>query len=119
MYPILREALEAIADRRMTMELSMSIAIVAALAIGEFFTALVVILFVLIAEVLEGWTVRRGRKAIKDLLDFLPRRAVIRRDGESHEIDSVELQSWSKFGISWPTAAQSLWSATASMMLRP
>jgi Cd2+/Zn2+-exporting ATPase/Cu+-exporting ATPase len=91
-YPILREAFEAITERRMTMELSMSIAIGAALAIGEFFTALVIILFVLIAEVLEGMTVARGRRAIKDLLDFLPRNAMIRRDGESREIDASELQ---------------------------
>jgi cation transport ATPase len=50
----------------MTMELSMSIAIVAAAAIGEFFTALVITLFVLVAEVLEGLTVSRGRRAIRD-----------------------------------------------------
>ena len=61
---------EAILARRMTMELSMTIAIGAALAIGQFFTALVIILFVLIAEVLEGMTVGRGRRAIKDLLDL-------------------------------------------------
>jgi Cd2+/Zn2+-exporting ATPase/Cu+-exporting ATPase len=93
MYPILREAFEAIAERRMTMELSMSIAIGAALALGEFFTALVIILFVLIAEVLENMTVSRGRRAIKDLLDFLPRNAWIRREGESREIHLSELHS--------------------------
>ena len=91
-YPILREAFEAVVARRMTMELSMSIAIGAALAIGEFFTGLVIILFVLIAEVLEGMTVGRGRRAIKDLLDFLPRNAVIRRHGESREIHASELR---------------------------
>jgi hypothetical protein len=56
----------------MTMELSMTIAIVAAAAIGEFFTALIITLFVLVAEVLEGMTVSRGRHAIHDLVDFLP-----------------------------------------------
>jgi heavy metal translocating P-type ATPase len=91
-YPILREAFEAIGERRMTMELSMSIAIGAALAIREFFTALVIILFVLIAEVLEGMTVSRGRRAIKDLLDFLPRNAWVRRDGESREVDAIDLR---------------------------
>src|SRR4029077_10545290 len=45
--PILREAVTALAARRMTMELSMSIALVAALAIGEVFTALVIVFFVL------------------------------------------------------------------------
>jgi len=47
--------------------------------IGEFFTALVITLFVLAAEVLEGMSVSRGRKAIVDHLDFLPRSASVRR----------------------------------------
>ncbi|MCU1311585.1 MAG: heavy metal translocating P-type ATPase [Candidatus Angelobacter sp.] len=80
-YPILKEAAENVMERRMTMELSMTIAILAALAIGQFFTALVIVLFVLIAEVLEGLTVRRGRTAIKQLLDFLPREVTVRRSG--------------------------------------
>lgn len=53
-YPIFKEAFENIIERRMTMELSMTIALVAALAIGEFFTALVITAFVLAAEILEG-----------------------------------------------------------------
>ncbi|MEK9282763.1 cadmium-translocating P-type ATPase [Bradyrhizobium sp. ISRA442] len=80
-WPILKEAFENIVERRMTMELSMTIAIVAAAAIGEFFTALVIALFVLVAEVLEGMTVGRGRKAIRDLLEFLPREVSVRRAG--------------------------------------
>ncbi len=44
-WPIFKEAFENIVERRMTMELSMTIAIVAAAAIGEFFTALVITLF--------------------------------------------------------------------------
>ena len=39
----------------------MTIAILAALVIREFFTALVITLFVLVAEVLESLTVGRGR----------------------------------------------------------
>src|SRR5271169_1844080 len=56
-YPIFKEAIENIVERKMTMELSMTIALLAALAIGEFFTALVITGFVLAAEVLEGLTV--------------------------------------------------------------
>ncbi|MGA3347144.1 MAG: hypothetical protein ABSC76_20035, partial [Terracidiphilus sp.] len=74
-YPIFKEALGNIIERRMTMELSMTIALVSALAIGEFFTALVIIAFVLGAEILEGLTVGRGRRAIQDMLDFLPQTA--------------------------------------------
>jgi Cd2+/Zn2+-exporting ATPase/Cu+-exporting ATPase len=78
-YPIFKEAVGALRERRMTMELSMTIALVAALAIREAFTALVIVLFVLVAEVLEHLTVDRGRRAIKDLLDLLPRDVAVRR----------------------------------------
>jgi heavy metal translocating P-type ATPase len=90
-WPIFKEALENLVAKRMTMELSMSIAIVAAAAISEFFTALVITLFVLIAEVLEGMTVSRGRRAIRDLLDFLPRAVSVRRGGAVAEVDTDAL----------------------------
>lgn len=90
-WPILKEAFENILERRMTMELSMTLAIVAAAAIGEFFTALVITLFVLVAEVLEGMTVRRGRKAIRDLLEFLPREVAVRRAGAVRSVSAEDL----------------------------
>jgi heavy metal translocating P-type ATPase len=87
-YPIFKEALENIIERRMTMELSMTIALVSALAIGEFFTALVITGFVLAAEILEGLTVGRGRRAIQDMLDFLPRTASVLRNGQIVDVDT-------------------------------
>jgi Cd2+/Zn2+-exporting ATPase/Cu+-exporting ATPase len=91
-WPIAKEAFGALLSRRMTMELSMTIAFGAALAIGENFTALLIVLFVLVAEVLEHLTVGRGRLAIKELLDFLPQRAVVRRESESREVGTSELR---------------------------
>jgi heavy metal translocating P-type ATPase len=91
-WPILEEAFENILERRMTMELSMTIAIVAAAAIGQFFTALIITLFVLVAEVLEGLTVGRGRKAIRDLLEFLPREVSVRRSGAIEAVSAEELR---------------------------
>src|SRR5216684_4455925 len=90
-WPIFKEALENLIAKRMTMELSMSIAIIAAAAISEFFTALVITLFVLVAEVLEGLTVSRGRRAIRDLLDFLPPAVSVRRAGSISEVDADTL----------------------------
>jgi Cd2+/Zn2+-exporting ATPase/Cu+-exporting ATPase len=91
-YPIFKEALANLLVRRMTMELSMTIALAAALAVREFFTALVIVLFVLVAEVLEGLTVGRGRRAIKHLLDLLPQNAVVRRAGEPREVRAADLR---------------------------
>src|ERR1700734_1570855 len=85
-YPIFKEAFENIVERRMTMELSMTIALLSALAIGEFFTALVITAFVLGAEILEGLTVGRGRRAIQDMLNFLPQTASVLRDGQTLEV---------------------------------
>jgi len=85
-YPIFKEALENIIERRMTMELSMTIALVSALAIGEFFTALVITAFVLAAEILEGLIVGRGRRAIQDMLDLLPQTASVVREGQTLEV---------------------------------
>jgi heavy metal translocating P-type ATPase len=90
-WPIFREAYENIVERRMTMELSMSLALFSALAIGEFFTALVITLFVLVAEILEGLTVARGRGAIQDLLNYLPRTAAVRRQGEVRELPLTDV----------------------------
>jgi Cd2+/Zn2+-exporting ATPase/Cu+-exporting ATPase len=91
-WPIFKEAAENAAARRMTMELSMSIAIVAAACISQYFTALIITLFVLIAEVLEGMTVSRGRRAIRDLMDFIPRSVTVRGAGGIRETSTEELR---------------------------
>jgi heavy metal translocating P-type ATPase len=90
-FPIFREAYENIVQRRMTMELSMAIAIVAALAIREIFTALVITLFVLVAEILEGLTVGRGRTAIRHLVGLLPTTATVRRNESWEDVETKEI----------------------------
>jgi heavy metal translocating P-type ATPase len=92
-YPIFREALTDLLSRRMTMELSMTIALVSALVIGEVFTALVIVFFVLIAEVLEELTVGRGRRAIQDLLNLLPQQVELRRPDGVRSASLTELKS--------------------------
>ncbi len=71
-WPILVEAWGDVRQRRMSMEASMLIAIVAAAAIGEWTTALVITTFVLAAEILEDLSMDRGRDALTDLMAFLP-----------------------------------------------
>jgi Cd2+/Zn2+-exporting ATPase/Cu+-exporting ATPase len=85
-YPIFRKAYGNLVHGRMTMELSMAIAIAAALAIRETFTALVITLFVLAAEILEGLTVGRGRHAIQRLVDLLPNTATVRKGDHWQDI---------------------------------
>lgn len=81
-WPLFEGAWHSILKRRMTMELSMSLAVLAAAYTGYFFVALIITFFVLIAEVLEGMTLERGRRAIRDLMALLPDEVQIRRDGQ-------------------------------------
>ena len=74
-WPLLVEAAGDLRERRMSMELSMLLAIVAAAAIGEWVTALAVTVFALCAEVLEELSMGRGRDALTDLMSFLPQTA--------------------------------------------
>src|ERR1019366_2342770 len=91
-FSVFHEAMRNLLARRMTMELSMTIALTAALAIREFTTALFILFFVLGAEILEHLTVGRGRRAIRDLLALLPKRALVRRGGEVEELPIGEVR---------------------------
>jgi heavy metal translocating P-type ATPase len=90
-FAIFKEAWENLRKRRMTMELSMTLALVAALCIGQFLTALVIAFFVLFAELVEGYTVGGGRRAIQNLIDALPRQVRVRRDGQERELGTSEV----------------------------
>src|SRR5947207_6816644 len=89
--PIFQAAWENLRNRRMTMELSMTIALVAALCIGQFFTALVIAFYVLFAELLEGYTVGGGCRAIEKLIESLPHQVTVRRDGSEHELSTQDV----------------------------
>lgn len=91
-YPMFEEAWEAIRERRMTMELSMAIAVVATLFIGQFFTGLVITFFVLFAELLEHLTVENGRNVIGKLLESLPHQAIIRSNNQEETVEISELK---------------------------
>ena len=92
-YPMLKEAYENIRERRMTMELSMTIAVLATLAIQQFFTGLVITFFVLLAEFLEDLTVDRGRNVLEKLIAMLPQKATVRRGAEEKEFDIAGLRN--------------------------
>ena len=84
-WPIIVEAAGDLRERRMSMELSMLLAIAAAAAIGEWVTALAVTVFALCAEVLEELSMDRGRDALTDLMSFLPQTARVVTAPESAE----------------------------------
>lgn len=79
-WPIVKESWEDLRARKMSMDLSMLIAIVAAATIGQWLTSLVIVVFVLLAEILEDLCMWRGKDALSDLMSFLPDQVRLRID---------------------------------------
>ena len=90
-WPLVVEAAGELRERRMSMELSMLLAIVAAAVIGEWVTALAVTVFALCAEVLEDLSMDRGRDALTDLMSFLPQTARVVTGPQGTETSEVSL----------------------------
>ncbi len=91
-YPMFKEAWEDIKERKMSMELSMVIAVGATLLIGQFFTGLVITFFVIFAELLEHLTVGSGRNIIEKLLKSLPQQATIISNNQEKIVDISNLK---------------------------
>ena len=99
-WPILIEAWEDMRRRRMSMELSMLIAIVAAAAIGEWITSLIIAAFVLAAEILEDLSMDRGRDALTDLMSFLPSVVQIRDGDRIRDVPLAEVRPGQTVAVS-------------------
>jgi Cd2+/Zn2+-exporting ATPase len=81
-------AMSAIRSRSIDMNVLMTIAIVAAAAIGRWQEAAAVAFLFSVAVVLEALAMARTRKAIESLMDISPDRALVRRAGEEVEADA-------------------------------
>lgn len=91
-FPMFKEAFEALRARKMSMELSMAIAVLACLAIEQFTTGLVITLFVLVAELLEDMTVDNGRNALRKLAELLPQTAIVSKGEQEISVPVNQLQ---------------------------
>src|SRR5438445_1938739 len=84
-YPVFIESFHSLRQRSINMEVSMTVAIVASLLVGQFTAAVVVTFFVLLSEFIEAYAVDKGRATIVKLEKSIPRRALVRRDGKEIE----------------------------------
>jgi len=94
----------------------MTLALVAALCIGQFLTALVIAFFVLFAELVEGYTVGGGRRAIQNLMTALPHRVTVRRGGEEREVGTSEAMPAEGLGNDQVTLPVPFWRGLIARM---
>src|SRR3989441_1054878 len=88
-YPVFIETFHSLRQRSINMEVSMTVAIVASLLVGQFTAAVVVTFFVLLSEFIEAYAVDKGRATIVKLERSIPRRALVRRNGKEVETETV------------------------------
>lgn len=71
----------------------MVIAITAALGLFQFLPAIVITLFALLSEFVEGFIVKKGRKNIETLYDLAPRKAILKsRGGHIETVDVNDIK---------------------------
>lgn len=87
-----RKAIRAIPRRDLNMSVLMTVAVIGAVAIGEYEEAGVVALLFAVSEMLEGWTMDRARRSIRELMDIAPRSARLEREGVVADVPVEEVR---------------------------
>ena len=91
-YPVYKETFGALRHGHVNMEVSMTIAILASLAVGQYTVSVVITFFVLLSEYIETYAVDKGRQTITLLENSAPKRALVRQNGTEAEVDIESLQ---------------------------
>lgn len=91
-YPVFRNVVRATLERKVTAHTLMTVGLLAALAVGEWATAAIVVFFMRLADYIERFTTARARRAVKDLTALAPQRARVERDGREQEVPVSEVQ---------------------------
>lgn len=90
--PIFRNVLRAAWRRQVLSHTLMSLGVFAALAVGQWLTALVVVFFMYVGDYVESFTTDRARGALRDLEKLAPQTARVARDGAEVEVAIRELE---------------------------
>lgn len=85
-FPVFRNVLQATLRRQVISHHLMTLGVIAAAAVGQWATAVVVVFFMRVGDYAEQFTTERARRAVKDLTAMAPQRARVERDGEEVEI---------------------------------
>ena len=81
-YPIFRNVLRATLRGKVISHTLMTIGMLAAIAVGEWAAAAVVVFFMRVGDYTEQFTAERARRALKDLTALAPQTARVERGGE-------------------------------------
>ena len=90
-FYFVREAIEKIFEKKIGIELLMSVGIVGAAALGEWREALLLVGLYSISEAIESFITDKTRNAIEALMDLVPKHALVKRDGKTETVLAEKL----------------------------
>lgn len=91
-FPILRRAVKSLIARRLSADVLVGIAVVAAMSIGEYLAAGEVAFILLLGAQLEAFTADRARRSLGSLLSLVPPTARVRRGDTEVEIPAADVR---------------------------
>ena len=91
-WQIVPKAFVSIKKLRADMNLLMTIAVLGAMIIGEWFEAAMVTFLFSLSELLESYSVTRARNAVKSLLDMTPKTAWLKKTDSLQEVPVEQIQ---------------------------
>ena len=91
-YPIFWNVIRATLRRQVISHTLMSLGVVAALAVGQWPTALIIVFFMRVGEYVEHFTTERSRQAIRRLTALAPQTARVERDGIEQVVPIEEVR---------------------------
>jgi P-type Cu+ transporter len=91
-FPIFRNVFRAALRRQVIAHTLMTVGVIAALIVGEWASALLIVVFMRLGNYAESFTTDRARGAVRELTALAPQTARIERNGEEIEIPAVGVQ---------------------------
>ncbi len=91
-YPIFWNVIRTALRRQVISHTLMSLGVVAALAVGQWPTAVVIVFFMRIGDYAEHFTTERSRRAVKRLTALAPQTARVERNGGEQVVPIEEVQ---------------------------
>ena len=91
-WPVFRNVLRATLKRQIISHTLMTLGVIAALAVGEWVTAAIVVILMRVGEYVENFTTESARRAVKELTAIAPQTARVERDGTEFEVPVGEVR---------------------------
>src|SRR5579872_340389 len=90
-YKTFYNSISALMERRISADIALCIAVIAALAVGQYLAAAEAMFIVLVGEGLESYAAGRTEAAIHRFIEQMPRRARLLRNGREEDVDAASL----------------------------